>query len=673
MTTNPLPSDAAVQIPGKEGERLHLNFAGKVIEHLGIKMYAGRPVPAVAELVSNAWDADAEEVDVKIPLDSPWVGDESQVVVVRDSGHGMDWEMVRRGYLIVGRDRRATSGERSMGGRLVQGRKGVGKLAGFGIADVVEVQTVTKWTDQALGDQSAIWFRMDWEHLKNAQGEGPVQILYAGSLRGAPAEMRKEHGTTVTLRRLKHRNAINSTQFNWSLARRFELREGFRVTLNGESLIEEPVDFALRYPAEPGKWASESIANCGPVEYWIGFTDKPRQENKAEQAGLLVYTRGKVAQEATLFRISGGVHGQHGLRYVIGKVKAPWLDENDSTPDYVSTSRGEIAWETDAGQAFMEWGQGLLKEQLRKWLASRTQKKSQRVLNDPKLNARISRLDADLQRVANDFILRFAELEGDDIESEGIDVADEYAELVATFLDALENQTLRRVIEKLSAAPEGDLEELDELLSTMELRVAVGLLQVIRGNLAAIDALEKMNIEDASERDLISKHLKKNPWLIDPTWILNRPEAEVEKWIKDEFDLDAKHDPDNKDRVDFFCVGAGGTLHIVEIKRGRHKAKNVDSLQADKYRTQVLKAFDDQTIHSLNSYSRVVSHLVCDRLHDEAISLKESHEQTGKVYFHQWKHLTRDARLAHQQFISILEEAKEAAAEAAENSNDAEE
>jgi proteasome lid subunit RPN8/RPN11 len=67
--------------------------------------------------------------------------------------------MVRDAYLDVGRDRREVEKtDRSPGGRLLQGRKGVGKLAGFGIADIVEVQTVHKDKDSKVGEKVLIWF-----------------------------------------------------------------------------------------------------------------------------------------------------------------------------------------------------------------------------------------------------------------------------------------------------------------------------------------------------------------------------------------------------------------------------------------------------------------------------------------------------------------------------------
>jgi HSP90 family molecular chaperone len=155
-------------LPGREPQELVLTFAGNIVKHLGVQMYAGRPVPAIAELISNAWDADARQVDVRLPLEEAWSPDNmDQVIEVSDNGNGMNWDMVRDSYLDVGRDRReAEKTDHSLGGRPLQGRKGVGKLAGFGVADVMEVQTVYKDPDPAVGKKVLIWFRLSLADLK---------------------------------------------------------------------------------------------------------------------------------------------------------------------------------------------------------------------------------------------------------------------------------------------------------------------------------------------------------------------------------------------------------------------------------------------------------------------------------------------------------------------------
>src|SRR2546430_1715576 len=96
-----------VFLPGRKPEELVLTFAGNIVKHLGVQMYAGRPVPAIAELISNAWDADANRVEVRLPLGEAWsASTPNHFIEVSDDGNGMTWEMVRDAYLDVGRDRR---------------------------------------------------------------------------------------------------------------------------------------------------------------------------------------------------------------------------------------------------------------------------------------------------------------------------------------------------------------------------------------------------------------------------------------------------------------------------------------------------------------------------------------------------------------------------------------
>ena len=123
---------------------LSMSFAGGLIKHLGLQMYSG-PVPAIAELIANAWDAMAKEVKVKLPMNISLKSNDE--VVVEDDGHGMTYEECNDKYLVVGRDRRKDEGDLSQAykgitRRKLMSRKGIGKLAGFGIATKVEVRTI---------------------------------------------------------------------------------------------------------------------------------------------------------------------------------------------------------------------------------------------------------------------------------------------------------------------------------------------------------------------------------------------------------------------------------------------------------------------------------------------------------------------------------------------------
>jgi len=655
--TAKVDGEKKVLLPGRDPRELVLTVAGNIVKHLGVQMYAGRPVPAIAELVSNAWDADATQVAVRLPLDEPWdPSNQNQVLEVSDNGNGMNWDMVRDAYLNVGRDRRQTEGtDKSPGGRLLQGRKGVGKLAGFGIADTLEIQTVHKEQDSTVSAQTLIWFKLDLSDLtKVQQGPAPVDLIYAGPINNAPTGARKKKGTTVILRHLHERKAQNADRFHRSMAQRFLLLPKFRVRINGGDLREEDIQLQWREPKDQG-WATDNVTGCGPVNYWIGFTENPRKQNEGEQSGVLIYTRGKISQEETFFEISGGVTGQHGLRYMVGKVRAEWLDAGANKPDHIATPRDSIAWESPEGAAFKEWGQGLIKRCLSEWAKFRASLREKHIKEvSPEIQTRIERLAPTYKGVALQFVDKFKSIEMEPTEFEDI---------LSWFLDALENATLRSILQKLRETDVGDLQQLDDLLSKMEVRTAVTLLQIIDSNLAAIETLERMHHQDARERGVISKHLENNPWLIDPTWMLNKAEARVETWIRKEFGTAMKKTKakGDDDRADFFCVAVGGTLHIVEIKRGAHVAMVKDINQADKYRKYVLKRFNDLTDPKAIKYTHVQSHLVAAQLHDDAQSIKESFANSGWVFFTTWDDLIERAKQSHNQFREILQKrAKEA-------------
>lgn len=640
----------AILLPGRKPEELVLTVAGNIVKHLGVQMYAGRPVPAIAELISNAWDADATKVDVRLPLGEAWESEnDKQFITVSDNGNGMTWDMIRHAYLNVGRDRRKMEkSDKSPGGRRIQGRKGVGKLAGFGIADTLEIQTVYKEKEANLKERALIWFKLDLSDLtKVEEGPAPVDVIYAGPVSKAPSGARRTNGTTVFLRQLHERRARNADNFHHSMAQRFLLiGPKFRVRINGEDLREEDIKLQWREPKKG--WATDHVTGCGPVKYWLGFTEHPRKQNEGELSGLLIYTRGKISQEETFFDISGGVTGQHGLRYLVGMVKAEWLDAGVDSPDQIATPRDSIAWESPEGQAFKEWGQTLLRRCLSEWAKFRASIREKHVTEvSPSIQARIRKLSPAYRRVAHQFVEKFKSVEME---------PKEFEDILSWFLDALENATLRNILRKLRETDLADLQGLDDLLSKMEVRTAVTLLQVIDSNLAAIDTLERMHRQDAKERGVISKHLEKNPWLIDPTWMLSKAEGRVETWIRKEFgfpDKQAKSKGDD-DRADFFCVAVGGTLHIVEIKRGAHVATMKDVNQADKYRKYVLKRFEQITDPKAIKYTQVQSHLIAAELHDDAQSTKEAFADKGWVFFTTWDDLIERAKQAHMQFREIL-------------------
>ena len=106
--TSPAP-DPSDHVP------YELRISRLTVDKLGVKLY-DKVSAAVAEIVANSYDADAETVTINLPLSTLLArGDGAAsvgpgaVIEVVDDGHGMTPNEAIDFYLKVGRDRRSAA------------------------------------------------------------------------------------------------------------------------------------------------------------------------------------------------------------------------------------------------------------------------------------------------------------------------------------------------------------------------------------------------------------------------------------------------------------------------------------------------------------------------------------------------------------------------------------
>ena len=130
---------------------LQFTFDINTINHLGVKLYSTIP-PMLAELVANAWDADAHNVWINL-------SDQKKAITVEDDGSGMSFDDLNDKFLKVGRNRRIELNEdKTPEGRPVLGKKGLGKLSMFGIGRDITVTSVR--------DNKITSFKMNYDEIK---------------------------------------------------------------------------------------------------------------------------------------------------------------------------------------------------------------------------------------------------------------------------------------------------------------------------------------------------------------------------------------------------------------------------------------------------------------------------------------------------------------------------
>ena len=165
-------------------EKLQLRFDPRTIEHLGIKMYSQLPY-ALAELVANAYDAGADNVLIKLYDNDP----NNKRIVIIDDGDGMSYDEVGEKFLVIGRKRRDTDEERiNSKGRRITGKKGVGKLALFGIGKTIKIETT------CFGEPQRTSFLMNWDDILSE-----MSGTYYPQSERIDKDNIFEKGTTITL------------------------------------------------------------------------------------------------------------------------------------------------------------------------------------------------------------------------------------------------------------------------------------------------------------------------------------------------------------------------------------------------------------------------------------------------------------------------------------------
>ena len=161
-----------------------LTFNPETVRILGEQLVSD-PLTALSELVKNAYDADAQKVTIRFPKNK-------KTIVIQDDGNGMSLHEIVKGWLEIGTGlKRKLRSARSEKGRVLVGSMGIGRLAGFSLANIIDTQT---------GQQSRAWrsFRLDFRKIVRVKQLSNI-LVQINTMKVRPAEQ----GTIITLRSLK--------------------------------------------------------------------------------------------------------------------------------------------------------------------------------------------------------------------------------------------------------------------------------------------------------------------------------------------------------------------------------------------------------------------------------------------------------------------------------------
>jgi hypothetical protein len=578
----------------KAPRKLVMTISLNALEHLGINLYSN--IPAVlSEIVANAWDADAKKV--KITIDKA-----NEKIVIEDDGDGMDRDGVIDRFLTVGFKRRDVIGETTPGGRKPMGRKGIGKLSTFSIAQLVEVYT--------LSGSEKTAFKMDREVIRKAIA-GKTEERYAPEeIKVWPADLKK--GTRIVLSGIsKSLSGMTVEGLKRRVARRFSIigaKHKFVVEVNNQAITPEDRgyhnaveylwtygeddDFSkscknLKRPAESRKAAiAASLKGKGlSLTGWIGTVTSPSQLKDDEGDNLnriAIFMRGKLAQEDVLDEF-----GQKEIYadYIIGELHCEELDL-DTKGDIATSSRQALKQDDPRFEELRTIVLNELRFIAGKWSDYRRTDGAKEAASVPAVSDWLGRLQGDTKKKAERWIGRLNTIRSAD--------ENDKKELLKASILAFESYRRKEELDKLDNLKDESLDQILEIFQSIDDLELSYYGQIVQMRVDVIKTLQQKLKADEKElilRDYIFDHL----WLVDPSWERTKgtehAETLVAKFLKE--DSAALKGQAAKDRIDIGYRTTGGKHVIIELKRASVSV-SVDDLmkQVRKYRDGARKIID---------------------------------------------------------------------------------
>ncbi len=340
-----------------------LRFDPLTIKHLGVRMYSTLP-PALAEIISNSYDADANKVTILLAEEN----DKPKEIKVEDDGKGLSLDEINSKFLVIGRNRRNDEGDipSAKYKRLPTGKKGLGKLALFGLA-----KTITILTKQN-GKQNE--FVLDWDDLNTAHGK------YLPKATRINEETKEADGTVITLTNLKRGSPFDFVGLADSLSRIFIFDENFHLIIESPSGDKISIDNKRKYKTLDGEfdWDIASTTLVPTTSEYYGklsgqlITSQKPITPSSGLRGIALFSRGKLVNAPEFFSSSTS---SHFYQYLTGWISVDFIDL--LAEDVISTNRQSIDWEHHEMEKLRKFLSGIVSQVNTDWRVKRKAKKDQ--------------------------------------------------------------------------------------------------------------------------------------------------------------------------------------------------------------------------------------------------------------------------------------------------------
>lgn len=680
------------------------------VDKLGIKLY-DKVSAVIAELVSNSYDADATEVIIEAPLgkyltsktdssDHP----EYEIKVI-DNGLGMIPSEINDDYLRVGAERRSEEG-RNRGDispkyhRSVMGRKGVGKLAPFGICEEIEVLT-SGGDPNNEGKYLTAHLILNRNDILN-NDKNPNNSYYHPEIGELDNTRSEKSGTTITLRKFAYRKVSDFAVFARQLSQRFglpsidwcikihdttkdpsetdyvrvvdrfsvEILENTKLKFKGPEgpnfSGNNPLDFNAYEPDGSKADLGAGFNHDGkffPVTGWVAYSKKPYKD---EMVGIRIYCRGKIAAQTPTFNREAGFHGEQSIRsYLVGELHADWLDEEE---DLILTDRRDILWSHDICQSFQDWGGRIIKR-IGKIARNPMKKEIYEIFMEVgNVEKRIQdEFPAMNQKDIRDNANELAQMLGRSMSASEAKQTDAVDTLVNLSLTLAPHVSLDKALKSAADEKETPAAVIAEILKRARIADLSSFGRIADDRLKVIERLENLKDDSDTAEYILQDLLEEAPWLINPQWApisanvaFSTLRREFEKYYEKHTGDSINLEPfsESKKRPDFVLSNLDKGLHIIEIKRPGHKLTNDEMERVVIYYNTLKKFLEDPGNSEFREmFTDIDITIICDNfnLSDSPQNSFILYKRDGLLTVISWSTFLLRTRKMHSDF---LEEAR---------------
>jgi len=536
----------------------------RLLDHFSIATYTDS-AKAIGELVANCYDADATHVEIEVPSDWRTKG---ATIAIRDNGDGMEPDEIKNKFLVLGYNKRQESKKTKRGRRPI-GSKGIGKLAGLGLAEVMHFTTTSH------GRTSK--FKIDRGAL-NA-GIGSLEQL---KIPITTEKVGLSHGTEVVLTPL-HSDIVPviPSELRRRLGNEYEKRRDFRINVNDELATAAKLS---------GKYfqIDEKVGDFGRVKGWYKILDKPTKD-----PGFSVRVRGRIAKQRTTFSLGPSASKAFYYAYIVGDVAADFLDPDNPTSVLVehtiATDRDGFNEASPSYVAFENWAVEKLKTIAKVVKEVREERIKHRVAKSRVVKRSLDSLPSALREqtmLLVDHLVRDLPWETEE----------DAVKAMKALVESRVKSELMLVLSKLLAADDKDIKGFAKLLTRFGLADVYMLSQSIAARLDIIKQFERIVDKiDALELQEIHPIIENYMWLISDDYLVLSSNKQAKTFLYKHLGLE---DAVETDRPDFICKSRRKLLVIIELKRGNWKLTSQDFSQVYRY-IDILKKYTPNTpIHA---------------------------------------------------------------------------